>query len=161
MSVSCVDRVKSVNIQRIQGIRNQRWNRCRIDIVDPLPSISGKQLLLTMIVRHTSWKEAVSCENITSDGVIDVITKVLITYQGRQFQSWTFEGFCEFMGTQWNWTTAYYPQSNGKIDQWHQVLKIAIRWSSTDPNNGCRKFHMCYSLCVTVPLRMVKRLLLK
>ena len=97
-----------------------------------------------MIDRKTSWVEAVPCQDITSEQVTSVLLntwisrfgspEIIITDQGRQFESQQFEEFCKTMGIEHRRTTAYHPQSNGKIERWHRTLKNALRAASMNAN---------------------------
>ena len=55
-----------------------RFRCLHIDLVGPLPIISGKQYLLTMIDIRTSWAKAMPCGDISSEYVIEIITKTWI-----------------------------------------------------------------------------------
>ena len=70
---------------------------------------------------------------ITRNGVLPK-TEIIITDQGRQFESQQFEEFCKTMGIEHRRTTAYHPQSNGKIERWHRTLKNALRAASMNAN---------------------------
>lgn len=52
----------------------------------------------------------------------------LISDNGPQFVARDFKQFIRFTGMQHVRTSPYYPQSNGKLERWHQTLKqLAIR----------------------------------
>lgn len=51
----------------------------------------------------------------------------IITDQSRQFESSLFAAIASLLGVQRQRTTAYHPQSNGKIEQWHRLLKTALK----------------------------------
>ncbi|KAF6199538.1 hypothetical protein GE061_007564 [Apolygus lucorum] len=78
---------------------------------------------------------------ITSKAIIDNIINTWIarygcpllitTDQGRQFESAEFSEFLRKFGIQRNRTTAYHPESNGKVERWHRDLKNALRTAAT------------------------------
>jgi len=49
-----------------------RFTIIHLDIVGPLPSISGKKYLFTMIDRHTSWPGAIPIADITGENVAKI-----------------------------------------------------------------------------------------
>ena len=114
-----------------------RFHTVHLDIVGPLPVVNNKRYILTMIDRGTSWVEAIPIYEITSEIVIRTFEKewisrfgvpeIAITDQGLQFQSDKFKEFCKNMGIESHRTTAYHPQSNGKVERWHRAMKNSIR----------------------------------
>ena len=118
-----------------------RFSNIHVDLVGPLPQYEGKNMLLTVIDRWTSWPEAYplsstgdatsasACaklivrEWIPRFGVPDIVT----SDRGSQFTSALWISLCNLMGIKRNITTAYHPQHNGKIERWHRSLKNALR----------------------------------
>ena len=121
-----------------------RFKNVHIDIVGPLPPVDGKRFILTMIDRATSWVEAIPLNEITANAVTTTFNNVwvsrfgppetIISDQGLQFESNRFNEYCQDMGIEHNRTTAYHPQSNGKVERWHRALKNSLRCYSTDAN---------------------------
>jgi hypothetical protein len=119
----------------------KRFSHIHVDLVGPLTRCEGKNMLLTVIDRWTSWPEAfplsVSGEAASAQacakhlinqwiprfGVPDVVT----SDRGSQFTSELWASMCRLMGIRRNTTTAYHPQHNGKIERWHRSLKNALR----------------------------------
>ena len=118
-----------------------RFSHIHVDLVGPLPQCEGKNMLLTVIDRWTSWPEAYplsstgdgassqACaklivrEWIPRFGVPDVIT----SYRGPQFTLALWVSLCLIMGMKRDMTTAYHPQHNGKIERWHRSFKNVLR----------------------------------
>ena len=119
----------------------KRFSHIHVDLVGPLTSCEGKNMLLTVIDRWTSWPEAFplsttgeaasaqACaklivrEWIPRFGVPDMVT----SDRGSQFTSELWTSMCRLMGIIRDTTTAYHPQHNGKIERWHRTLKNALR----------------------------------
>ena len=114
----------------------QRFKHVHVDIVGPLPIAKGKRYLLTMVDRATRWPEAVPLNNISAEEVVDVLYSTWIarfgvpenitTDQGRQFESKLFYQLAKMLGAKKCTTTAYHPQSNGKVERWHRALKASL-----------------------------------
>jgi len=89
-----------------------------------------------MIDRFTRWVEAVPVTNISAETVARTIYDTwiarfgvpsrIITDQGRQFESDIFRELARLLGIKKFRTTAYHPQSNGKIERWHCTVKNAL-----------------------------------
>ena len=74
-----------------------------IDLVGPLPEVSGKKFLFTMIDRETCWTEAIALREIGSKNITDILKnewisrygapEIIISDNGRQFISNDFSQF--------------------------------------------------------------------
>ena len=114
----------------------ERFKHVHVDIVGPLPIVEGKQYLLTMIDRATRWPEAVPITHIDAETVTKMLFKYWIsrfgvpenitTDQGRQFEAKLFYNLAKYLGAKKCTTSAYHPQSNGKVERWHRALKASI-----------------------------------
>jgi hypothetical protein len=95
-----------------------------------------------MIDRRTRWSEATATNDISATAIANIITRewlprfgapaTISTDQGRQFEVDLTVKLTEFLGSRKIRTTAYHPQSNGKIERWHRSLKAAIMAYATD-----------------------------
>ena len=123
-----------------------RFKTLHLDIVGPLPKVGNKLYILTMIDRATSWIEAVPMAEITAKAVVQTLNdtwvcrfgppEILITDQGLQFESEIFNSYCNRIGCKHRRTTAYHPQTNGKIERWHRSLKNSLRTFSENPEKS-------------------------
>lgn len=114
----------------------QRFKHVHVDIVGPMPYARGKRYLMTMIDRATRWPEAIPMNDITAESVTSILYREWIarygvpenitTDQGRQFESKLFYCLAKVLGANKYTTTAYHPQSNGKVERWHRALKASI-----------------------------------
>ena len=87
--------------------------------------------------RFTRWPEAVPLMDRTTLSCARALIATWITWfgvpthissdRGSQFTSelWTAVG--QLLGTQYHRTTAYHPQANGLVEQFHRHLKSALR----------------------------------
>ena len=114
-----------------------RFHTVHTDIVGPLPESKGYRYLLTVIDRTTRWATAIPMKEITAEATTEAFLmgwvasfgapKIIITDQGRQFESHTFQELLRYLGADRHRTTAYHPQSNGLCERFHRRLKDAIR----------------------------------
>ena len=116
---------------------NQRFHTVHVDIVGPLPPSHGYRYILTCIDRFTRWTEAIPMSDITAETVAHHflfgwvarlgVPHIIITDRGAQFESHVWHKLLQFLGAKRQRTTAYHPQSNGKVERFHRQLKQAIR----------------------------------
>ena len=99
---------------------------------------------------------------------------LIITDQGRQFESTLWSQLMQILGTHRSRTTAYHPSSNGLVERLHRQLKAAIKclhsptdWVSGLPwillgirtaikeDLGCSSAEMVYGATLRVPGELV------
>jgi transposase InsO family protein len=122
-----------------------RFERVHIDLVGPLPSCNETRYLFTMIDNFTGWLEVVPLKRITAQDIATVffghwITRFgcpreLISDQGRNFASSTLKQVCQILGIEKHQTSAYHPQSNGKLERQHRRIKDALRCASSNASS--------------------------
>ena len=119
------------------------FSHLHIDLVGPLnPACEGKNTLLIVIDRWTSWPDAypltkygdaansIACARllirqwISRWGVPDVI----MSDRGTQFVSDLWREICQLMGRTRDRTSNNHPQHYGKIERMHRCLKNSL-WS--------------------------------
>ena len=108
-----------------------------MDIVGPFKTTkNGNRYVLTIIDYFTNWVEAVSLKTISAEAVANAIFSLIITRhgcpsklltdQGTQFTSSLIGHLCKKFNIKKLQTSAYHPQSNGKVERFHRFLKNAL-----------------------------------
>ena len=117
---------------------SDRFDTLHVDLVGPLPtSRKGNSYLFTMIDRYTRWVEAVPLSSITTEDCAQAlmnawvsrfgVPNVLVSDQGRQFESHLFKKLMQFFGIEKHRTTPYHPQANAMVERCHRTLKDSLR----------------------------------
>lgn len=113
-----------------------RFSCVHLDLIGPLPLRANFRYCLTLIDRYSHWPEVVPVTDIRAETVVRAIfthwiarfgtPELIITDRGTQFESSLFQAFNTLFGIKRIRTTAYHPQSNGKIERFHRTLKTSI-----------------------------------
>lgn len=117
-----------------------------MDYVGPIEEgPSGEKYILTIMDRFSGYTVLVPCEAADSRhaawGLITYwfvhfgIPKRLITDQGSHFMGWDFDVLRRWLWTEHVRTSAYHPQTNGKIERMHRTLKAGLRKLCSDENS--------------------------
>ena len=123
---------------------SDRFNYVHLDLVGPLPPAFDVSLplappyryLLTMIDRATRWIEAVPLVEMTAANVARAFIEswvsrfgvplIIMTDQGRQFESELFQHLSSILGFSRLRTSAYRPCANGFLERSHRTLKSIL-----------------------------------
>jgi hypothetical protein len=108
--------------------------RVAVDVLGPLPTFSsGNNYILILGDYFTKWVEAYPLENQQAETVAEVIVKEFVSRfgvplqlhsdQGRNFEAQLFQRMCELLGIDKIPTTALYPQSDGMVERFSQILE--------------------------------------
>ena len=116
---------------------NSRLHTLHTDLVGPLEESDGFKYVLTLRDRVTGFMAAAPIKNKASLTVVDAfkrnfigilgIPSVIISDNGREFNSNVFKEFCDQLGIRHKFTCAYHPQANGAVERVHRTLKQALR----------------------------------
>ena len=104
-----------------------------IDCVGPLPkSKSGNEYLLTTLCTSTRFPEAIPLRNLKAKTTVKALIKLFTLVslpksfqsdQGSNFMSGAFQQVMYELGIHQYKSSAYHPESQGAIEQFHQTLK--------------------------------------
>ena len=116
---------------------HEPFSKVLVDCVGPLPrSKSGYQFLLTIMDISTHFPEAVPLRSITARNVVEALVQFFTRYglakevqsdQGSNFMSDIFKQVMQQLGIRQAKSSAYYPESQGALERYHQTLKIMVR----------------------------------
>ena len=112
------------------------FSHVQIDLVGPLPECQGFKYLMTVVDQFTRWPDAVHIKDMEAPTVAKAYTTNWVSRmgvpadmtsdRGTQFISKLWQAMSEYLGTQLHPTTAYHPQANGLVKQFHLTLKSSI-----------------------------------
>jgi transposase InsO family protein len=105
-----------------------------LDIVGSFPrAVGGYRFLYVAIDKFTKWPEATPVVNINKQSAVKFINSIIcrfgvpnriITDNGSQFTSGTFQGYCEDLGIQIYYASIAHPESNGQVERTNiEILK--------------------------------------
>ena len=98
---------------------------------------------LLVIDAFSKWPEIHCMESTTAEATIKHLRQIFVTHglphqiisdNGPQFVSTTFEKFCEARGIQHTKTAPYSPRTNGEAERLVQTFKNAIDKSAPHTN---------------------------
>lgn len=116
---------------------SQPFEVISVDMVGPLPRTSrGHKYMLTCIDHLSRYAEVVPMTGTAAHEVavalVDrVITRhgtpqYLLTDQGANFTSEIIKSLCTLMGVKKIQTSAYHPQSNGRVERFHRTINTML-----------------------------------
>jgi transposase InsO family protein len=118
-------------------VPRRRFSHIHVDLVGPLPvSQDGYSHLFTVVDRSTRWPEAIPLRTTSTKACVEALISGWVarfgvlgditSYRGVQFSSGLWAGLCQKLGISHHSTTAYHPQSNGRVERFHRQLKDAL-----------------------------------
>jgi len=117
----------------------QPWQRLHIDFAGPYKD----RMWLLVIDAYSKWPEIHCMESTTTDTTVKHLRQIFATHglprqiisnNGPQFVSATFQKFCEARGIQHTKTAPYSPRSNGETERLVQIFKNSI--DKIDPHTN-------------------------
>jgi hypothetical protein len=123
-----------------------------VDILGPLPTSSPKQYkyIIVFIDHFTSWAEAFPLRNIEAITCAEVLVneivlryglpKILLSDRGSQFLCTVAEEINTVLGIEKKSTTAYHPQTNGKVERFNNTLVNMLAMYVSMKQNNWDKF---------------------
>lgn len=109
-----------------------------MDILGPFPELPGrKKFIIVAIDYFSKWVEAEPLATITSQQCerflwCNVVSRFgvpveLITDNGRQFESKSFQNFLANIGTRSTRTSVAYPQGNGQVENSNRTILDGLK----------------------------------
>ena len=119
-------------------LATDRFKCVHVDIVGNLrPSKRGNTYIVTIMDRSTRWLEAIPTRSISAITVTAIFIKhwiarfglpeLIISDQGRQFESDLFQRVLQYFGITRRRGTPYHPQTNGRLERAHRTMKSLLR----------------------------------
>ena len=112
-----------------------RFAALHVDIVGPLPEVSGYKYIFTIVDRYTRYPEAIPIADATSSSCAKALVEWVSRFgmctritsdRGRQFVSELWTELCQLLGVEHTTSLAYMPQQNGLVERMHRQLKASL-----------------------------------
>ena len=114
------------------------FEKCALDIVGPMTeTVSGNKYILTCQDDLSKFLVAIpipqqDAETVARDFVLNVVLKFgapaqILTDQGSNFLSYLFKTMCNLLRIKKIQTTAFHPESNGRLERSHRLLTEYLR----------------------------------
>lgn len=117
---------------------SQPFEHLIVNCVGPLPrSKAGSEYLLTIMCQVSRYPAAYPLRSVTTKLVLKALTQFISVFgiprviqsdQGSNFTSNLFGQVLKPLHIQHNLSSAYYAQSQGALERFHQTLKYLLRW---------------------------------
>ncbi len=125
------------------NLPSRRFDHIHIDLVGPLPPSQGQTHLLTIVDCYTRWPEVIpltDTETCAKALIFHWIVRFglpldITSDRGPQFSSRLWAAVTGLLGVTHHRTTAYHPQGNGLVEQFHRpesCLTSTTVWSQLD-----------------------------
>ena len=109
-----------------------------IDIIGPPPTAPGGLKFAVVAVDYfTKWAEAIPLSSITEKNLTKFIHEniifrfgiphSLVSDNALQFDNQVVRELCDKFGTNKDFFTPYYPQSNGQVEAVNKIIKAAVK----------------------------------
>ena len=119
-------------------ILEQPFNKIAIDLVTECEtSTSGNNHILTIIDHLTGWAEAFPIPDKSADTIVSTfINQYLLVHMcpryvlsdnGTEFQNQLMDQVLQQLGIDHIFSAPYHPQSNGKLEVFHEYLKPTLK----------------------------------
>ncbi|KAL7078714.1 hypothetical protein ACQ4LE_002708 [Meloidogyne hapla] len=113
------------------------FDRIHIDLVGPIQkSLGGHQYIFVAVDSFSKWAIAIPIRNQTASTISDVLIKeiicrvgipsLIVTDQGTQFMSSTFQDLAKTLNFRHQPTTAYHQAANGLVERFNRTLADMI-----------------------------------
>jgi transposase InsO family protein len=136
------------------------WEIVHIDWVGPFPLVGEMRYIIIMIDRLTGYIEAEATSSQTAEVAVDFFEKVsfryssilyLVSDRGSQFLSHTFSKMCSLLRTKQLLTSAYHPQTNGKVERANKTLQQVLAKMCSNGGDWPSILPICLHFLRTTP----------
>lgn len=112
-----------------------RFAALHVDLVGPLPEVSGLKYIFTIVDRYTRYPEAIPIADATSSSCAQALLQWVSRFgmctritsdRGRQFISELWTELCQLLGVEHTTSLSYMPQQNGLVERMHRQLKASL-----------------------------------
>ena len=108
-----------------------------VDIFGPLPpTLLGNRYVVVIVDRFSRWVELTAVPDILAETIADVVVNELIfrhgcptqllTDRGSPFTARLFKRICQRLQVDKVFTTAYHPQTNGRVERFNSSLAAGL-----------------------------------
>ena len=141
-----------LNEQELQVIKSDYpWQTLIMDFEGPLPTTEQNNTYILVITDHYSnYVEAFPVQDITSKITAKILfnhifckygsPEVIISDRGTHFTASIITELCELMQTQKKFSTAYHPQTNGKVERFNRTILSMLAKYCGEHNSTWDKF---------------------
>lgn len=139
------DTKRQTYIPQVTDIPSKPTDKVSLDLVGPLDETSRKNKYILVIQDYLT--RYVMCEPLIDKSTAAIIQafwaswlrifgrpKEILTDNAKEFTSLEFSEFCDLMKSKHVLTSVYHPQSNGKNERSHIILKEYLRCYQTTEN---------------------------
>jgi hypothetical protein len=119
------------------AVPEQRFSHIHVYLVGPLPASEGATYIFTVIDRNTRWFKVLPFNDISAKACAVVLIQgwiarygvpaVITSDRGSQVTSALWDSLCTTLAINHVQTTAYHPQANRLVEQFHRQLKDTLR----------------------------------
>ena len=131
---------------------DETFHTVHIDIVGTMPvTKSGNRYILTIMDRYSRMVKCICIPSITAVAVAEAFRnhwllqygtpKFILSDRGSQFTGLIFEVLAKLSGFEQRFTTAYHPETNGRLERFHRFLKQRLRCIAHDHNLDFLNMH--------------------
>ncbi|MCP5016830.1 MAG: transposase family protein, partial [Ketobacter sp.] len=128
-----------------QFITTKPFEIVHMDIVGPLPRTkSGNRYILTMMDRYSRMVKCICLPIITASAIASAVRnhwllnfgtpEYLLSDRGSYFTGFIFKLLGKLSGFNQLFTSAYHPETNGRLERFHRFLKQRLRMIAFDRN---------------------------
>ena len=125
------------------------WERVHIDFAGPFKG----HMWLILVDALTKWPEVIQMSTTTSERTVEVLRslfaryglpQVIVSDNGTQFTSGTFQMFCKNNGIHHKLSAPYHPSTNGEAERFVQTFKTAMKTGQGNLQTTLCQFLMQY-----------------